>query len=119
ALSGGDTWYVDNNPAQLDVFDVFDPDSGLVQTLRRIRQALGNRAVLVISGNHEDDAWLAQLHQRDGDVVPVVPLAPVGLFDHVASGTVMTVSGRTMAFLGGIAAPGFPFDFDRGALERL
>lgn len=112
-----DAWYLEHNPAQTDVFRTFNPDPTRRASLDAARRALCDRPILVISGNHEDDAWLADLHLQAGS--PFVDLDPAGMFRHVTSGTIMTIGDLRVAFLGGIAAPGFPFDFDAGALEQL
>jgi Icc-related predicted phosphoesterase len=114
-LDDSDRWYVEDNPAQRQLFRVLDPDPALAATLDDAVAELRG-AVRFVSGNHEHHPWLDGLH-ADGRAE--VAIDPRGVFVHVADGTVLDVAGLRCAFLGKIDAPGFAFDFDRDALDAL
>lgn len=116
-LAESDRWYLTNNPAQAHIFQVLGADDATADVLRVVRDTLGG-PMHAISGNHEDDAWVARLHAEADDEL-VVQLDPAGSLVHVASGSVLTMAGLTVAFLGGIDAPGRPFDLDPRALDAL
>lgn len=111
--------YLDENPAQGDVFAALSPDPAFADQLAAVKARLPEPGMLFISGNHEDDAWLASLHDQAAGA-PVVPIDPLSVFHHVRSGEVLTLGdGTTLAVVGGCAAPGLPFDLSGDALARL
>lgn len=95
---------------------VLEPDDSVAEALEAARQALGV-PVHFISGNHEDFAWLRQLHDHAG--AEVVAIDPLGIFHHVADGHVAELANARVACLGKIDAPGMRFDLDPPAYDRL
>jgi Icc-related predicted phosphoesterase len=114
AWAPSDHHYARDNPAQRDLFRVLAPDQDLRATLEAVLEVLGT-PVLFVSGNHEDHTWLAGLHH---DAEPVVPIDPVGVFHHVADGSLLELAGLRIGFLGRIEAPGY-MEFDPVAYDRL
>lgn len=112
-----DKAYVAANPAQGDVFRLLHPPAELVEPLQRFREHL-TRPVMVVSGNHEDHAWLAERHRAAGGATAVA-IDDFGIFEHVADAVAIEIGGVRLGFLGRIDAPGFAYDFDRPALEVM
>ncbi|MBE1532120.1 metallophosphoesterase family protein [Actinomadura algeriensis] len=103
-----------DNPAQSDFFRLLDPSPRVAEG---VRLALAEvPSFLFVSGNHEDHAWLADVHREHAGAV--APVDPLGAFSHVECGDVMEVAGQRTAFLGKIDSPG-PLDYDEDAYARL
>lgn len=83
-LATVDGEYIASSPAQGDLFRLLDPAPVLVEPLRPFRDELA-RPVTVISGNHEDHAWLAKLHQAYGETA--APIDGAGIFEHAVANT--------------------------------
>lgn len=106
--------YARDHPAQGDFVQLLDPAPEFADG---VRAALAHvPPVRFVSGNHEDHAWLAQLH--DAARADVVPVDPLGAYRHVACGTVVEIAGQRVAFLGMIELPG-KMDLDDTAYARL
>lgn len=110
-----DDWFVANNPAELDAQDIATPGSSLERELDDVASRL-DCPIHVITGNHEDFAWLAGTHSQQGELAK---LDAHGVFTHVADGATVTLSETTIGYLGMIDAPGTRYDFNPGALEKL
>lgn len=102
-------------PAQHDFFALLDPSPSLSDGVRRALAEIP--PFTFVSGNHEDHAWLADLH--DGALEALVPVDPLGAFRHVPDGTIVEIAGLRTAFLGRIDAPGTPVDYDHDAYRTL
>jgi Icc-related predicted phosphoesterase len=113
-MDGPSQRFASTHPAERDFFRLLDPPPQLADTVREALEHLP--PMLFVSGNHEDFAWLATLHEASG--APVVPVDPLGAIHHVACGEVVTVAGQRVAVLGRIEAPGY-MDLDDDAYARL
>lgn len=104
-LPAEDREFVDTNPAQGDIFRLLDGSLSLSVDV----------PIWFITGNHDDTEWLESLHRKQS----VVTIDPLGIFAHVACGTVLRVSGLSFGFLGGIEAPEWGLDIDLAAAAGL
>jgi len=106
--------FAEDHPSERDFIRLLDPSPMLSRTVGRALRHVP--PILFVSGNHEDFAWLAGLHEAAG--AAVVPVDPTGAVRHVACGEVLTIAGQRIAFLGRIEEPGH-MDLDPDAYERL
>lgn len=106
--------FAQDHPAQGDFLRLLDPRPRFADGVRAALEHVP--PILFVSGNHEDHAWLARLH--DSAAADVVPVDPLGACRHVACGTVLDVAGQRVAFLGLIEVPG-KMDLDDPAYARL
>lgn len=90
--------YLAAEPSQADFSRMLRADGELLEPLRRIRQEL-LRPIHFIRGNHEDFNWLD--HLPIDAATRTARADPYDLFHYVPDGTVLTVDGCTIAFLGG------------------
>ncbi|CUU55063.1 Predicted phosphoesterase [Parafrankia irregularis] len=104
-----------DHPAQGDFLRLLDPSPSLAEGVRLALERIPS--VLFVSGNHEDHDWLASLHEAAAGAA-VVPVDPLGAYHHVACGSVVTVAGAGVAFLGLIESAG-KMDLDDVAYARL
>ncbi len=109
--------YLAANPAQRDGIAIMQRPSPFGPAVRRARSVLGDRPVLFIRGNHEDEGLLKDAHTPSDE--DVVTIDPHGAFAHVADGAVLDIAGWRIGFLGGIDAPGSPWHFDLSALDAM
>lgn len=103
-----------DHPAQRDFLQLLDPSPEFADGVRAALDHLP--PIRFVSGNHEDHDWLARLH--DAAASDVVPVDPLGVFRHVACGSVIDVAGQRVAFLGLIELPK-RMDVDEHAYARL
>lgn len=117
-------WFTEDYPAQLDWFDLIDPQSVHGPDIVRARAALG-RPIFFIRGNHDDAPWLKCLEPgQEG-----ASADPCDVFRFLADATVIRLGDVTVAFLGGIECdPSWPrklreeigmHAFDPEAVRRL
>lgn len=105
--------FIVGNPAEGDFFRLLQPSPRLAEGVRSALEQVP--AFHFVSGNHEDHAWLAALHQAAGAVV--TPVDPLGAYRHVACGNVIEVAGRRTGFLGLIESD--EMDYDQEAYDRF
>ncbi|MEJ2132126.1 MAG: metallophosphoesterase, partial [Gammaproteobacteria bacterium] len=96
-LDPASAWFAEDNPAQLDWFDLLDPATELAPAIRAAREELG-RPILFIRGNHDDAHWLRGL-ELDGLAAPADPF---DVFHFVPDASVLQVGELRIGFLGGI-----------------
>lgn len=104
-LPDDDREFVDANPAQGDIFGLLDGSLTLEVDI----------PIHFLTGNHDDADWLNSLHSQES----IVPVDPLGVFRHVACGTVIGTAGLRIGFLGGIEDPEYDLDIDLGAAAHL
>lgn len=91
--------FAQEDPTELDFSRLLNANEHLDSTLRETRQKL-SRPIHFIRGNHEDQAWLAELHVRQA--TSVSPVDRFDLFTHVKDGVILDFEATRIAFLGGI-----------------
>jgi Icc-related predicted phosphoesterase len=91
--------YLALDPAEAGVRDLLGAQGETARGLTRLREALSG-PVLFIRGNHEDFAWLKALEAQSA--TPSAAADPFDLFHFVPDGTVLTIDGVRLAFLGGV-----------------
>ena len=105
--------YLDADPSQADFGRLLTAAGRRAASLRRVRRRFDG-PIYFICGNHEEFAWLAALPR---DAPGTAAVDPFDLFRYVPDGTVLSVGGWTLTFLGG-AEPGDPNDEEGAALDE-
>lgn len=90
--------YMSLDPSEGDFARLLRPDSATAAHLAALRQEFIS-PVHFVHGNHDDVAWLRSL-PRGSDV------DPLGFLRYDPDGTVLSISGLRIAFLGGEDRPG-------------
>ncbi len=117
-------WFAEDNPAQLDWFDLLDASTDCGAAIRKARAELG-QPILFIRGNHDDPDWLRGL----GVMGDAAPSDAFDVFHFVADATVLRAGELAIGFLGGVECdPSWPeavrraiamHAFDPDRVERM
>jgi len=108
--------FAQEDPTELDFSRLLNADEYLGSALRDTRRQL-LRPIHFIRGNHEDHAWLAELHVRQATSVSAVD--HFDLFRHVEDGAVLDFEAARIAFLGGIESTDTDEQIDLEAYRTL